>query len=77
MPRFNIDVMQEQVGKLYRTILDLKAAHGTPEREATAPAGSLATLQGTALEGGQNRAGAATTRADDGEFAQPTRPRGA
>jgi glycosyltransferase involved in cell wall biosynthesis len=77
MPRFNIDVMQEQVGKLYRMILDLKTAPRVPAREAPAPVGAVSTSQGTALERGPNRAGAVGTRIDGGDFAQPTHPRGA
>jgi glycosyltransferase involved in cell wall biosynthesis len=37
LPRFHIDVMQEQVEKLYRTVLDRKMARGAP-REAPVPA---------------------------------------
>jgi hypothetical protein len=62
MPRFNIDVMQEQVGKLYRMILDHKAApRGMPAREAPAPAGAVSP----------------SLRSDGGDFAPPTRPHGA
>jgi glycosyltransferase involved in cell wall biosynthesis len=70
MPRFNIDVMQEQVGKLYRMILDLKAARGMPEHEAPAQVGTVSAPHGTALERGPHRA-------STGDFARPTRPRGA
>jgi glycosyltransferase involved in cell wall biosynthesis len=59
LPRFNIDVMEEQVGKLYRMILDLKTARGAPAREAPAPHGSE-------LERAQ-------TRVEDTDFARPTR----
>src|SRR5262249_54461241 len=37
LPRFHIDVMQEQVEKLYRAILDRKTARATA-REKPAPA---------------------------------------
>ena len=73
MPRFNIDVMQDQVGKLYRAILDLKTApRGAAQREAPAQVGRASTTYGAAFERGQNRAGAVPANVDGGDFAQPT-----
>jgi glycosyltransferase involved in cell wall biosynthesis len=75
LPRFNIEVMQEQVGELYHAILDGKrrrAPRRLPEREApaTAPVEWLpmeedhrtGTARGTAQPRGQNRATAVHTR---------------
>ncbi|HUI94107.1 MAG TPA: glycosyltransferase family 4 protein [Xanthobacteraceae bacterium] len=63
-PRFHIDVMQAQVGKLYRMILDAKSGpRRVPEMEAPATVPWLpldedrrvSTAQGTAAPRGQNR----------------------
>ena len=73
MPRFNIDVMQAQVDKLYRMILDAKATpRRVPEIEAPATAPwfpldddrRVGTAHGTAAPRGQNRAGAVPTRVE-------------
>jgi glycosyltransferase involved in cell wall biosynthesis len=78
MPRFNIDVMQAQVGKLYRMILDLKAApHRTPEPEAPAPTPTRwlpDEAQVTLQPREEHRAGAVPEPVDGaGDFARPTR----
>jgi glycosyltransferase involved in cell wall biosynthesis len=73
LPRFNIDVMEEQVGKLYRMILDLKTARGAPELEAGAQAGRASASHGSELERPQTPAGAVPTPAEETDFAHPTR----